>query len=65
MVYFWACAMVRCLWYDCSGGQYMFFTLAFDIKSLTVASGTFVAAMILMIAHWNWMDQRLQTYNQF
>ena len=35
----------------------MFFTLAFDIKSkLTVASGTFVASMILMIAQWNWMD---------
>jgi cytochrome c-type biogenesis protein CcsB len=35
----------------------MFFTLAFDIKSkLTVASGTFVASMILMIAHWSWMD---------
>lgn len=35
----------------------MFFTLAFDSKSkLTVASGTFVASMILMIAHWNWMD---------
>jgi cytochrome c-type biogenesis protein CcsB len=35
----------------------MFFTLAFDVKSkLTVASGTFVASMILMIAHWNWMD---------
>jgi cytochrome c-type biogenesis protein CcsB len=35
----------------------MFFTLAFDMKSkLTVASGTFVASMILMIAHWNWMD---------
>jgi len=35
----------------------MFFTLAFDRKSkLTVASGTFVTAMILMIAHWNWMD---------
>ena len=35
----------------------MFFTLAFDRKSkLTVASGTFVAAMILMIASWNWMD---------
>jgi cytochrome c-type biogenesis protein CcsB len=35
----------------------MYFTLAFDIKSkLTVASGTFVASMILMIAHWNWMD---------
>jgi cytochrome c-type biogenesis protein CcsB len=35
----------------------MFFTLLFDRKSkLTVASGTFVASMILMIAHWNWMD---------
>jgi len=35
----------------------MFFTLIFDRKSkLTVASGTFVASMILMIAHWNWMD---------
>lgn len=34
-----------------------FFTLAFDRKSkLTVASGTFVTSMILMIAHWNWMD---------
>jgi cytochrome c-type biogenesis protein CcsB len=39
------------------GWATMFFTLAFDKKSkLTVASGTFVAAMILMIAHWNWMD---------
>lgn len=39
------------------GWATMFFTLAFDRKSkLTVASGTFVAAMILMIAHWNWMD---------
>ncbi len=35
----------------------MFFTLAFKRNSkLTVASGTFVASMILMIAHWNWMD---------
>jgi len=35
----------------------MFFTLAFDIKSkLTVASGTFVASMILMVAHLSWMD---------
>ena len=35
----------------------MFFTLSFDRKSkLTVASGTFVASMILMIASWNWMD---------
>jgi cytochrome c-type biogenesis protein CcsB len=39
------------------GWATIFFTLAFDRKSkLTVASGTFVAAMILMIAHWNWMD---------
>lgn len=38
----------------------MFFTLAFDKKSkLTVASGTFVASMILMIAHWNWMDPEI------
>ncbi|SCX91957.1 cytochrome c-type biogenesis protein CcsB [Flavobacterium caeni] len=35
----------------------MFFTLMLARKSkLTVASGTFVASMILMIAHWNWMD---------
>jgi len=35
----------------------IFFTLAFGRKSkLTVASGTFVASMILMIAHWNWTD---------
>ncbi|WP_291118476.1 cytochrome c biogenesis protein CcsA [Flavobacterium sp. UBA6135] len=35
----------------------MFFGLAFDRKSkLTVASASFVTAMILMIAHWNWMD---------
>ncbi|RZJ35413.1 MAG: cytochrome C biogenesis protein [Flavobacterium sp.] len=35
----------------------MLFTLLFARKSkLTVASGTFVASMILMIAHWNWMD---------
>ncbi len=35
----------------------MLFTLAFDRKSkLTVASGTFVTSMILMIAHWSWMD---------
>ncbi|RZJ68295.1 MAG: cytochrome C biogenesis protein [Flavobacterium sp.] len=25
-------------------------------SALTVASGTFVGSMILMIAHWNWMD---------
>ncbi|RAR73885.1 cytochrome c biogenesis protein CcsA [Flavobacterium aciduliphilum] len=35
----------------------MFFTLAFDRKSkLTIASGTFVASMILMVAHLSWMD---------
>ncbi len=35
----------------------MFFTLVLARKSkLTVASGTFVASMILMIAHWSWMD---------
>ncbi len=35
----------------------MFFGLAFGRKSnLTMAATTFVSAMILMIAHWNWMD---------
>jgi cytochrome c-type biogenesis protein CcsB len=35
----------------------MFFGLAFGRKSdLTVASTSFVTAMLLMIAHWNWMD---------
>ena len=35
----------------------MFFGLAFGRKSnLTMAATTFVTAMILMIAHWNWMD---------
>ena len=35
----------------------MFFGLAFDIKSkLTVASTAFVVSMILMVAHWQWMD---------
>lgn len=35
----------------------MLMTLIFGRKSdLTVASGTFVTSMILMIAHWNWMD---------
>ncbi|NUY79792.1 cytochrome c biogenesis protein CcsA [Flavobacterium sp. MAH-1] len=39
------------------GWATMLFTLIFSKKSpLTVASGTFVASMILMIAHWNWMD---------
>lgn len=35
----------------------MLFGLIFGRKSgLTTASTTFVASMILMIAHWNWMD---------
>lgn len=35
----------------------MFFGLAFGRKSdLTIASTSFVTAMILMVAHWNWMD---------
>ncbi|NMH28934.1 cytochrome c biogenesis protein CcsA [Flavobacterium silvaticum] len=39
------------------GWATMIMTLIFGRKSaLTVASGTLVASMILMIAHWNWMD---------
>ncbi|WP_306350921.1 cytochrome c biogenesis protein CcsA [Flavobacterium sp. '19STA2R22 D10 B1'] len=39
------------------GWATMFFGLAFGRKShLTVASTTFVAAMILWVAHMNWMD---------
>ena len=35
----------------------MFFGLAFGRKSdLTIAATAFVTSMILMIAHWNWMD---------
>ena len=35
----------------------MFFGLVFGRKSeLTLAATAFVSAMILMIAHWNWMD---------
>uniref|UniRef100_UPI00404A460D cytochrome c biogenesis protein CcsA n=1 Tax=Flavobacterium sp. TaxID=239 RepID=UPI00404A460D len=35
----------------------MFFGLSFSRKSkLTVASGAFVTSIILMVAHWNWMD---------
>lgn len=35
----------------------MFFGLAFGRKSnLTTASTAFVAAIILMVAHWNWLD---------
>ena len=34
--------------------------LAFGRKSdLTIASTSFVASMILMIAHWNWMDPEI------
>ena len=39
------------------GWATMLFGLIFGRKSdLTVASTAFVTAMILMIAHWNWMD---------
>jgi cytochrome c-type biogenesis protein CcsB len=39
------------------GWATMLFGLLFGRKSqLTVASTAFVASMILMIAHWNWMD---------
>jgi cytochrome c-type biogenesis protein CcsB len=39
------------------GWATMFFGLAFGRKSeLTVASTAFVASMILMVAHWSWMD---------
>ena len=35
----------------------MFFGLAFGRKSqLTIASVAFVTSIILMVAHWNWMD---------
>lgn len=35
----------------------MFFGVAFGRKSeLTMASTAFVTAMILMVAHWNWLD---------
>ena len=35
----------------------MFFGLAFGRKSdLTIASTAFVTSMILMVAHWSWMD---------
>lgn len=38
----------------------MFFGLAFGRKSsLTVAATSFVAAMVLMIAHWNWTDPEI------
>ena len=38
----------------------MFFSLAFDRKSkLTIAAGTFVTSMILMVAHMSWMDPQI------
>ncbi|MCK0131266.1 cytochrome c biogenesis protein CcsA [Flavobacteriaceae bacterium F08102] len=40
----------------------MLFGLIFGRKSsLTLAATTFVASMILMIAHWNWMDPSIGT----
>jgi cytochrome c-type biogenesis protein CcsB len=39
----------------------MFFGLIFGRKSdLTLASTAFVTAMLLMIAHWNWMDPAIE-----
>ncbi len=39
------------------GWAIMFFGLAFGVKSkLTIGATAFVASIILMIAHWNWMD---------
>ncbi len=38
----------------------MLFGLFFDRKSkLTIAAAAFVTSMILMIAHWNWMDPQI------
>lgn len=40
----------------------MFFGLAFDRNSkLTVSAGAFVTSMILMVAHWSWMDPAIST----
>lgn len=40
----------------------MFFGLAFDRHSkLTVSAGAFVTSMILMVAHWSWMDPAIST----
>ena len=42
------------------GWATMFFGLAFGKKStLTIAATSFLTAMILMIAHWNWMDPEI------
>ncbi len=39
----------------------MFFGLVFGRKSdLTIASTAFVTAMLLMVAHWNWMDPAIE-----
>ena len=44
------------------GWATMLFGLIFGRKSeLTIASTAFVAGMILMIAHWNWMDPSIST----
>lgn len=44
------------------GWSIMFFGLVFGRKSqLTVASTAFVASMILMVAHWNWLDPAITT----
>ena len=40
----------------------LLFGLIFGRKSeLTIASTTFVTAMVLMVAHWNWMDPAIST----
>ena len=42
------------------GWSIMFFGLIFGRKSaLTLASTAFVASMILMVAHWSWMDPEI------
>ncbi|HKX87535.1 MAG TPA: cytochrome c biogenesis protein CcsA [Flavobacterium sp.] len=42
------------------GWSIMFFGLSLGRKSaLTIASTAFVASMILMVAHWNWMDPEI------
>lgn len=40
----------------------MFFGLAFGRKSdLTIAATAFVTSIVLMVAHWNWMDPAIST----
>lgn len=42
------------------GWATMFFGLAFGRKSkLTVASTAFVASIVLMVAHWSWLDPQI------